>query len=363
MRRALLASLLILLLAPIAAAKPPDEQLPKYPAPAEVRAAFLKLLDRPKVEADPKQYKPAKVEHGLTIEHFSIAAERKADGSIERVPMLIFKPEKASSRLPAVIVLHGTGGKKEGERGLCEALAKRGIMAIAIDARYHGERVPGGAHGSQEYVAAITKAWRTKPPEPMEHPFYYDTCWDLWRTLDYLTGRDDVDPDRIGMIGISMGGIETWLAASVDERVRVAVPVIGVQSLRWSLEHDLWQGRANTIRGAHEAAAKDLGEPQVNGRVCRALWSKVIPGILDQFDCPSMIRLFAGRPLLILNGEKDPNNPLGGAKLAFASAEAAYREAGAAEKLQIDVASGVGHQFTREHQELALKWLERWLKK
>lgn len=347
----------------LVSAKPPDEVLPKYPPPAEVRAAFLKMLDRPKVAAEPKNYEPPRTEHGLTVEHLSIATEKKGDGSVERVPMLIFKPEKSTGRLPTVIVLHGTGGKKEGERGLCEALAKRGIMAVALDARYHGERVPGGAHGSQEYVAAITKAWHTKPPEPMEHPFYYDTCWDLWRTLDYLSARDDVDPERIGMIGISMGGIEIWLAASVDERVRVAVPVIAVQSLRWSLEHDQWQGRAGTIRGAHEAAAKDLGEPQVNGRVCRALWSKVIPGILDQFDCPSMIRLFAGRPLLILSGEKDPNNPLGGAKLAFASAETAFKDAGASDKLQIEVAAGVAHQFTPEHRELALKWFDRWLKK
>ena len=93
---------------------------------------------------------------------------------------------------------------------------------------------------------------------------------------------------------------------------------IGVQSLGWALEHEVWQGRAGTIRGAHEAAAKDLGEPEVNSKVCRALWNKVVPGILDQFDCPSMIRLFAGRPMLITSGEKDPNNPLGGAKLAFA---------------------------------------------
>src|SRR5579862_2816347 len=122
------------------------------------------------------------------------------------------------------------------------------------------------------------------------------------------------------MIGFSMGGIETWLAAAVDDRVKVAVPAIGVQSFRWSLEHERWQGRANTIKAAHEAAAKDLGEAQVNAKVCRALWSKVIPGILDQYDCPSMIRLFAPRPLLILNGENDPNCPLDGARLAFAAA-------------------------------------------
>ena len=86
---------------------------------------------------------------------------------------------------------------------------------------------------------------------------------------------------------------------------------------------------------AHEAAAKDLGAAEVNAKVCRTLWTKVIPGILDQFDCPSMLRLFAGRPLLLLNGELDPNCPLEGAKLAFAAAQDAYQKAGCADRLRI----------------------------
>ncbi|MGG7380882.1 hypothetical protein ACQ7B2_19800, partial [Escherichia coli] len=68
-----------------------------------------------------------------------------------------------------------------------------------------------------------------------------------------------------------------------------------------SLDNGKWQGRANTIKAAHEAAAKDLGKDKVDAEVCKALWSKVIPGILDQFDCPSMLRLAAGRPMIILN--------------------------------------------------------------
>src|SRR5262249_34074634 len=158
---------------------------------------------------------------------------------------------------------------------LCKELAPMGFIAIAIDARYHGERVEGGAHGAQEYNEAITRAWREKDPKKQEHPFYFDTVFDLWRTVDYLRSRPDVDPRRIGMVGISMGGIETWLAAATDERIAAAVPLIGVQSLRWSLENEKWQGRANTIRAAHEAAAADLGEKEINGKVCRALWTKV----------------------------------------------------------------------------------------
>src|SRR5262249_32193229 len=160
-------------------------------------------------------------------------------------------------------------------------LAKRGIVGVAIDARYHGRRA-GGMKGAAAYNAAIIRAWKAKTGEKQEHPFYYDTCWDLWKTVDYLRTREDIDASRIGMIGFSMGGIETWLAASVDERVKVIVPAIGVQSFRWSLENGKWQARANTIRAAHEAAAKDLGEKAVNERVCRALWDKIIPGILDQ---------------------------------------------------------------------------------
>jgi fermentation-respiration switch protein FrsA (DUF1100 family) len=240
-------------------------------------------------------------------------------------------------------VLHGTGGTKEGQRDWLLRLAAKGIIGVAIDARYHGERA-GGASGSTAYVAAIIDAWRGKTAE---HPFYYDTVWDLWRTVDYLQSRPDVDPKRLGMIGFSMGGIETWMAAAADERIKVAVPAIAVQSFRWSLEHEEWQGRAKTIWAAHEAAAQDLGEPAVNARVCRALWTKLLPGILGDFDAPSMLRLIAPRPLLIASGELDPNNPIGGARLAFAAAEDAYR--GAREHLQILVAPGVAHRSPRSN--------------
>ncbi len=139
-----------------------SDQLPKYPPPADVRAAFLKLLDRPKVDADVKELSPPRTENGLTTEHLSIATEKKTDGSFERVPMLIVRPEKVTGRLPLVIALHGTGGNKEGQRGLITELARHGIIGVAIDSRYHGERVPG-AKGAEAYVAAITRAGALPP--------------------------------------------------------------------------------------------------------------------------------------------------------------------------------------------------------
>ncbi len=343
-----------LLLTPLAPA-----QEPGYPPPAQVRAAFAKVLDRPRVPLDVQVAATKSLDDGTVLEALTFASEKNPDGSIERVPTLVLRPEKVAGRLPAVIVLHGTGGSKDGMVPFMKELVKRNIIGVAIDARYHGARA-GGAKGSAAYVAAITRAWKTKPGEPMEHPFYYDTCWDLWRLLDYLETRPDVDAKRLGMIGFSMGGIQTWLAAAADERVGVAVPAIAVQSFRWSLENDQWQGRAKTIKLAHEEAAKDLGESEVNQKVCQALWSKIIPGILDQFDCPSMLRLFAGRPLLILSGSRDPNCPYEGAKIAIASAQRTYQDAGASDRLRVLV-EDVPHQVTAPQRQAALEWFERWL--
>jgi len=334
---------------------------PAYPAPSEVREAFLKLLDRPRPLFNVRNESAEKDDDGLVTEKLSFASEKRPDGELERVPVLLVRPEKIKKKLPAVIVLHGTGGNKEGQKPWLAHLAARGIVGIAIDGRYHGERA-GSTKGTEAYNDAITRAWKAKEGEKREYPFYFDTCWDVWRTIDYLETRDDVDADRIGLIGFSKGGIETWLAGAVDPRIKVAVPAIAVQSFRWSLENDKWQGRANTIKAAHEAAAKDLGEAKVNAKVCKALWGKVIPGILDQFDCPSMIRLFAGRPLLILSGEKDPNCPIEGARLAFAAAEVAYKARGAEDKLKIMVAKSTGHTVSNEQKKAALDWFDKWLK-
>ena len=88
----------------------------------------------------------------------------------------------------------------------------------------------------------------------------------------------------------------------------------------------------------------------------------MIPGILDQFDCPSMLRLFAGRSLMIVNGDQDPNCPFSGARIAIAEAEKAFKAAGMPEKLRVSIAEGVGHRVTDEQRREAIEWLVKGLK-
>ncbi len=299
--------------------------------------------------------------HNLISERFDFASEIRDNGTKERVPVLMVRPEGVTGRLPVVIVLHGTGGKKEGMWNWLEHLAHRGFLAVAIDGRFHGER-NGGNSDTTAYNEAIYQAYQAKTGDYQAHPFFFDNCWDVMRTIDYLVTRPDVDASRIGLVGTSKGGIEAYLTAAVDDRIKVVVPAIAMQSFRWGLEHNHWQARANTVKQAHERVATDLGYPTVNREVCQILWAKILPGIRDEFDGPSMVRLLAGRPTLLINGEVDANCPIEGAELAFEAARAAFHAIDADDKLKIMVAKGTGHTVTPEQHQAALDWLVTWLK-
>jgi len=310
-----------------------------------VRSHFLKIIDRPRVPLNPK-LQPGGASQGLTATHFTFATD--AD---ERVPGIIIRAEKAAGRRPAVIVLHGTGDSKEGMLDVASALAMRGFLAAVIDGRYHGERTGIG------YDEAILRAYKTGK----EHPFLYDTVWDVMRLIDYLQTRDDVDPKRIGVIGISKGGMETYLAAAADPRIAVAIPCISVQSFRWALENNAWQARVGTVQFAVEEAARS-SRATLNPQFVRTFYDRLIPGIYSEFDGPAMLPLIAPRPLMVINGDSDSLTPLPGVMLAANSASEAYAKAGAKEKFVLRVQKNTGHSVNGESMRAAIDWFVTWLK-
>lgn len=308
------------------------------------------MIDRPRVPLA-AQVEALSSTNGFARVHFSFASD-----AAQRVPGLLLAATNATGRLPVVIVMHGTSGTKEGVFPWLEKLAKRGFLAVAIDGRYHGERTKAGK-GTDEYNAAITQAWR----DSREHPFYYDTVWDVMRLVDYLATRDDVDMQRIGVVGISKGGIETYLAAAADPRIAVAVPCIGVQSFRWALDHNDWQGRIATVQKAFNAAAKEAGVTNADTAFVRQFYDRVVPGIYGEFDGPAMLPLIAPRPLLVINGDSDDHTPLPGVQECVAAAQAAYRTNKAEDQFAVRIQEKTGHKVTDESETAAIEWFVKWL--
>jgi dienelactone hydrolase len=317
---------------------------------SNTRADFLHLIDRPRVALAPQVEKMSGT-NGISEFHFSFAADAN-----NRVPGILMKPANSQGHLPVVIALHGTGGSKGNMLALCRKLAERGFITVAIDGRYHGERKSG--KGETDYDDAIVRAFHGSG----EHPFYYDTVWDVMRLVDYLSTRDDVDASRIGLIGISKGGIETYLAAAADPRIAVAVPCIGVESFRWALDNNDWQGRIGTIQNAFDAIAKESGVTQPDSAFVQKFYDRVVPGIAGEFDGPEMLALIAPRPLLVINSDSDIHTPLPGVIECTNAAQKVYAANKATNNFAVIIQKNTGHQVKPESERAAIEWFVKWLK-
>lgn len=314
------------------------------------RADFLKVINHPPV--DPAvQFAELPARENLAEFHFSFASDPS-----NRVTGILIKRTDSAGRRPVVIALHGTGGSKNDQLGFCRQMARRGFVAVAIDGRYHGERK--SAQGQIDYNNAMVRAWNGSG----EHPFFFDTVWDILKLIDYLQTRDDVDPHRIGLTGISKGGIETYLAAAADPRIAVAVPEIGLESFHWALANNDWQGRIGTIQPAFDAVVQREGVAHPDSAFVKRFYDRVAPGIDGEFDGPQMVRLIAPRPLLVINSDSDNHTPLPGLNECLDAARSAYSAAAAPERLKIIIQPKTGHAVRPASVQAAEDWFVAWLK-
>ena len=114
----------------------------------------------------------------------------------------LYIPKNASGKLPAIAVSGPFGAVKEQAAGLyAQTLAERGFLTIAFDPSFTGE-----SGGEPRYVAS--------PDINTE---------DFSAAVDYLSTRNDVDPERIGIIGICGWGGFAINAAAMDTRIKATV--------------------------------------------------------------------------------------------------------------------------------------------
>jgi dienelactone hydrolase len=206
-----------------------------------------------------------------------------------------FRP-KGPGKRPAVVVLHILGADFALSRYYAARLADRGVAALFLKLPYYGERRPSG--GPQRFlsndVARSTLSMRQ------------GVC-DVRRAAAWLADRPEVDPSKLGVTGISLGGITSALAAAIDPTLNRGAFLLaggGLDEILWGMPEpeaqrarQLWLDSGKT-RADLTALTKPL-DPLTYAH--RLVGKKVLmmAGNVDEVVPPSSARALwnaAGRP-------------------------------------------------------------------
>jgi dienelactone hydrolase len=250
----------------------------------------------------------------------------------DRVPAYLFIPRQRQGKLPAVLCLHqtvaiGKGepaglGKKESLRYAVH-LAERGYVTLAPDYPNFGEY--NFDTYKRGYQSGTMKA-----------------VWNNIRAVDLLQSLPQVDGERIGCIGHSLGGHNTMFTAAFDPRIKALVSNCGFTSFP-----KYYGGK---IKGWTSATYM----PRIE--TVYELKPEKIP-----FDFPEVVAAFAPRAFLASSPQHDDNFEVSGVKDCIAAAKPVYELLGAKEKLAANYPD-CKHEFPADVRKVAYEWLDRWLK-
>ena len=255
---------------------------------------------------------------------------------IEHVPAYFIRPldAKPGQRLPTVLYNHAHGGDYmrgkdeliEGNRFLqqppyAQELARRGFAALCIDHWVFGER-----SGRTESSVFKRMLWQGQVMWGM-------MVFDSLRAVDYLLTRDDVDPKRIGTLGLSMGSTMAWWTAALDERVKVCVDLCCLTDFHALIE--------------------------TNGLDGHGIYYYV-PNLLKHFTTAQINGLISPRPHLALAGDRDALTPPKGLDRVDEELRRVYAADGAPQAWKL-FRQDVGHAETPEMRGEIVKWLATWL--
>lgn len=260
------------------------------------------------------------------VELVSAATTTHADYAVETLVLrlgdtevrgLLTRPLNPAGPLPAILYGHSHGGGYaigaaellDGRDYLVDPLgpvfARAGYVTLAIDMPVFGDR----SHTS-ESAAAKALLWMGKS-------LFGQMLSDHAAALTYLAGRNDVDPDRIGAFGISMGSTLSYWLAAMDTRLKAV---------------------AHLCCFADQATMIELGAHDGHGIYM------MVPGLLAETDAGPIAALIAPRPQLVCIGQADHLTPPLAVARAWADLEPAY--AAAPDNLQLLSEPGIGHRET-----------------
>ncbi len=217
-------------------------------------------------------------------------------------------------KFPAVLYLCGHSNKgRDGNKTAFSDhgvwFAKNGYVCLILDTLQLGE-LPGKHHGTYN----LDRFWwhsRGYTPAGIE-------CWNAIRAIDFLVENafPYIDPNKIGVTGISGGGATTVWIAAADDRVKVAVPVSGMSDL----------------------------ESYISNRVINGHCDCMFVHNTYQWEWTTILALFAPKPLLFANSDNDPIFPMDGNRRIIAKLRQCYEMLGAKDLVEEYVSKG-GHDY------------------
>lgn len=252
----------------------------------------------------------------------------------EKALAYLVRPLEGEGPFPAILYNHSHGhnyhlGKQEMVFGAdhlfnpsyAEALTGAGYVVLSIDHWAFGSR-------------------RTRPEsEIFKHMLWQgQVMWgmmvyDSLRAIDYLASRPDVDADRMGTLGMSMGSTMAWWVAALDERMKACVDICCLTDF--------------------DAIIK-AGDMDGHGLYY------FVPDLLNHFTAGQINALIAPRPHIAVAGDLDTLTPTAGLDRITAELDKVYADLGAADAWEIHRYQ-VPHVETADMRAKIMAFLKRWL--
>ncbi len=170
-----------------------------------------------------------------------------------------FCPVGPRPKGPGVIVLHILGADFPLSRYMAARLADRGVAALFVKLPYYGERRPAaGGLNSRRFLSADIERTVTAMRQGV--------C-DVRRAATWLADRPDVDARRLGVTGISLGGIVSSIVVAVDPSIREGAFLLA----GGDLSRILWQmPEGKAFRALWIESGRHPGRPEGADRPLRS---------------------------------------------------------------------------------------------
>jgi len=281
--------------------------------------------------APPKLLRTEKHE-GYTLERLVLDLN-----GIEPVPALLLIPDKRQTHAPGLLYIHWHGGmyglgKEQLLRGVdaqpayAPVCLDKGLVTLAIDSWCFGERRHEDDGKTGEEDAFKLMLWKGQVLFGM-------MMFDEFRALDYLASRPEVDPQRLGALGMSMGATKAWWLAALDPRVLSCMDICCLTDYE-----ELIRTRALSAHGIFY----------------------YVPSLLKHFQTADINELIVPRPRLSVNGRHDPLTPPLGVEKIRDHLLPLYRKYGREPDCRIELFDSA-HVELPEMRELILEWMDRYL--